>query len=63
MARFMALVTLPEFATRDQAEAFARREYSRTLVRVISVADFEVAEEEHRAIRDRRRRARDDADG
>jgi hypothetical protein len=43
-------VTLPEFPTRDHAEAFARREFPRTLVRVISTASWEVAEEERQII-------------
>lgn len=63
MARWLALVTLPEFSTRVEAERYAAAEYSRSLVRVESVASFEVGEEERRAIRDRRRLADDEEDG
>jgi hypothetical protein len=58
MARWLALVSLPEFATRDQAERYARIEFSRSLIRVESVASWEVAEEERQvALRTLRRRA------
>lgn len=55
MARWNATVRLPDFPTRQKAEQYAAAEYSRSLIRVESVADEEIAREE-RAGRERNKR-------
>ena len=67
MARFMALITLPEFSNATDATAYAQREFSRTLVRVVSTASWEIAEEERqrfgRKAAARQTAPNDEADG
>lgn len=59
MARWRALVCLPDFPTRQAAEAYAEAEYSRSLVEVISVASDEIG---HAARASRERRQQEEKD-
>jgi hypothetical protein len=52
MARFMALVTLPDCPDLATAHDEAGRAFPRTLVRVISTASWEIAEAERPRRRD-----------
>ena len=57
MARWLALVVLPDFPSRLEAERYAAVEYSRSLVRIESRASWEVGEAERQMIAQRRRLA------
>jgi hypothetical protein len=59
MAEFNAIVRLPPFRTKTEAEQYAAAEFSRSLVRVVSVVD-EQLEAEERAGRNKKMRRRGD---
>ena len=59
MARWNAIVRLPDFPNKRAAEAYAAAEFRVSLVGVVSVADDEVAREERAA----RKRESEEEDG
>lgn len=59
MARWLALIVLPDFPDALAAERYAAVEFSRSLIRVESRASWEVGEEERRRLAARRARRRE----
>jgi len=62
MARWLALARLPDRPTKADAQEIAALLHGNSLIAVISVADWELSEEE-RKIREAHKRRRDDDDG
>jgi hypothetical protein len=63
MARWNAVVRLPDFPDRVTAERYANAEFSLSLVGVYAVAAEEIAAEQRRVIERERRKRREADDG